>query len=148
MMKITRNRGAWYGRVERVDYDLPIGHSCFITRDRHYVDNGCLEPIGVPVNPRWLQWIMDVRAAGVMIIQQTKIGPDVDKLGRLMKHCTGYTGVFAVQNVRFDEDGDRVFTCEFVSRIRTVQELVNALPATSSTSPATATASATSTSTH
>jgi hypothetical protein len=126
-----------------VDHDLPIGHSCYITRDRHYVDNGCLEPVGTPVNPRWHTWIKAVQTAKIMIIQQTTVGPDVDKLGRPMKHCTGYTGVFAVQNVRFDEDGDRVFTCELVSRIRTVQELVNALPSTSSTSPATATAAST-----
>jgi hypothetical protein len=145
-MKITRYRGQWYGTVEGMDHDLPIGHSCYITREKRYVDNGCLEPVGTPVNPRWLKWINDVRVAGVLIIQQTKIGPDVDKLGRPMKHCTGYTGVFAVQNVRFDEDGDRVFTCELVSRIRTVQELVNALSAPSSTSPATATASSPSTS--
>ena len=116
-MKIHRNRGSWYGRVNNDPEVLPIGHStCFDYPNRKYVDDGCREPKGTPISEKWLRWIDAVKASKCMIIQKTKVGPDKDANGYLMKHCVGYVGVFYVDNVQLDEN--RVFSCDIVGRRR------------------------------
>jgi hypothetical protein len=117
-MKIVRNRGSWYGKINGKDQELPIGHStCVDWANKRYVDRGCREPKGTPVDPKWLRWIDAVRTAGCMIIQETKVGPDKGADGYPMNHCVGYIGAFFVDNVQLDEN--RVFSCDIVRR-RTV----------------------------
>ena len=90
-----RYHGVWNGVLD--GEDLPVGHNtcCFDDYTR-YVDTGCREPIGTPINPRWLNWIKTVRTKKRIIIQITVETGELDRDGYPLH------GLFAVENVKLD----------------------------------------------
>ena len=109
-----RYHGVWNGVLD--GEDLPVGHNtCCFDDCTRYEDDGCREPIGTPINPRWRNWINAVRTKKRIIIQITVETGELDRDGYPVKQCVGYIGLFAVENVKLDEkDGKRVLTFDLI----------------------------------
>jgi hypothetical protein len=114
-----RYHGAWYGVLD--GEDLPVGHDTCCNEDfTRYVDRGCREPLGTPVNQRWLNWMDAVRKKKRIVIQKTVETGEINRDGYPVSQCVDYVGLFAVENgVQFDKNGDRVlsFDLKLIRRI-------------------------------
>ena len=84
--------------------EVPVGHSTNTDqKNNRYFDASDGRP-----SPRWRRWIEDVKTAGCMVIQKSKLELRSD--GRPVVHCVGYLGLYKVADVEFSKAG--VFSCK------------------------------------
>jgi hypothetical protein len=106
-----RYHWCWYGVLD--GEDLPVGHDtcCRDSNFTRYIDKGCREPIGTPINPKWRNWINTVRNKKRIIIQVSVETKELHPDGTPIVECVDYVGLFAVSNVKLEEiDGKRVLS--------------------------------------